>query len=506
MYFKSFLAALCFLAAGNIFAQSSISDADGNTNVKTEAFPNNNQIQLTTNGLPRMTVRGNAAGKTVVDFFNTNEGVYLGANAGLNLTIGIKNTVVGNNAGVSLSSGGNNTFLGQIAGTGTTTGSDNVAVGSVALISNTTGTFNVAVGSNSLQQLVSGSNNTAVGNSSLVSNTASDNTAVGSNALQNSTTGLSNTAIGRRANQLNTTGGTNTAVGALALNANTTGFGNAALGANAGDLAAGNNNCTFLGNNTDNTLNTNLSNSTVIGSGGRINASNKIRFGNTAVTVIEGQVAYTTSDGRFKKEVKADAPGLDFVMGLKPVTYHFDYTGFSKFLGEEGTDMTVLQKKEQYREMGFIAQEVEGLCQKQGLDISNIVHTPESDIDNYSVAYGQMVVPLVKAVQEQQAQIDELRNLVTQLIAAQTHAQPASPAEISVWPNPAGDVLYLSASSLTDDSAITMLGPDGRFISTQKARGSSNQVIDMQQCAPGVYFIQVQVPGRMPVTTSVVKH
>lgn len=506
MQFKSIFTMAALLIAGNAFAQSSISDTDGNTSVKTEATPNNNQIQLTTNGLPRFTVKGNASGITTVDFFNTNEGIYLGASAGGNVTSGIKNTVVGNNAGSSLTSGGNNTFLGQIAGTGTTTGSDNVAVGSVALISNTIGTFNVAIGSNSLQQSVSGSNNTAVGNSSLVSNTASDNTAVGSSALQNNTSGLSNTAVGRRANQFNTTGGTNTAVGTLALGANTTGAGNVALGANAGDLVAGNSNCTFLGSNTDNTLNTNLSNSTVIGSGGRINASNKIRFGNTAVAVIEGQVAYTTSDGRFKKDVQTDAPGLDFVMGLKPVTYHFDYAGFSRFLGEAGTDMTVLREKEQHREMGFIAQEVEGLCQKQGLDIANIVHSPESDIDNYSVAYGQMVVPLVKAVQEQQAQIDELRHLVTQLMAVQNHAVPATETGIRLWPNPAGDILHLDMEEITSEASILLLGPDGRCISTQHARSNGLQTIDMQQCAPGVYFIQVQIPGKTPVVTSVVKN
>ena len=46
----------------------------------------------------------------------------------------------------------------------------------------------------------------------------------------------------------------------------------------------------------------NLSNATAIGNGAVANASNKIRLGNTAVTVIEGQVAFTASSDKTKKE------------------------------------------------------------------------------------------------------------------------------------------------------------------------------------------------------------
>ena len=46
----------------------------------------------------------------------------------------------------------------------------------------------------------------------------------------------------------------------------------------------------------------NLSNATAIGNGALVNASNKIRLGNTAVTVIEGQVAFTFPSDKTKKE------------------------------------------------------------------------------------------------------------------------------------------------------------------------------------------------------------
>ena len=46
----------------------------------------------------------------------------------------------------------------------------------------------------------------------------------------------------------------------------------------------------------------NLSNATAIGNGALVNASNKIRLGNTAVTVIEGQVAFTFPSDKTQKE------------------------------------------------------------------------------------------------------------------------------------------------------------------------------------------------------------
>jgi len=45
-----------------------------------------------------------------------------------------------------------------------------------------------------------------------------------------------------------------------------------------------------------------LSNATALGYQAIVNASNKIRFGNTAVTVIEGNVPYTYTSDRNQKE------------------------------------------------------------------------------------------------------------------------------------------------------------------------------------------------------------
>jgi hypothetical protein len=523
------------------YAQTQIQDTDGNTRVQTEALPNEDKVRIVTNGTDRLYIGANSAGFTRIDVLNTNQCLFIGQGAGINSTAA-NNTGLGFRAGGQLTTGFSNTFVGQNAGLLTNTGSNNVALGSNALMVNAGGHSNVAIGTSSLSSMTSGSNNTAVGNSALTSNTASDNTALGSSALQNTTSGSGNTAVGRRAAQLNNTGSANsalgqealrdntsgdnnTAVGHLALSKNTTagsntalgrsallnittGGNNTALGANAGDLSTGNTNCTFLGFDTDNSLNGNMNNSTAIGSGARINASNKIRLGNTAVTVVEGAATYTTSDGRFKNEVKNDAPGLEFVLGLRPVTYHFDYTGFSRFLGENSVDHEVLAQKEQKREMGFVAQEVELLCQKHGIEVSNLVHTPENEADNYSLAYGQLVVPLVKAIQEQQMQleaqqseIEVLKKMLSQLLAQQPH----SPVDITVWPNPTDAILNIRLKDAGPNCLLTLLSADGLTLRTQSARDGV-QTMDTKQLPAGNYWLQVTTPGQQPVVRQVVKY
>ena len=60
------------------------------------------------------------------------------------------------------------------------------------------------------------------------------------------------------------------------------------------------------------------------------------------------------------------------------------------------------------REIGFLAQEVEKTC-IDGNYTFNGVYKPQNDTDNYSLDYSKFLVPLVKAIQEQQQQIESLK-------------------------------------------------------------------------------------------------
>ena len=56
---------------------------------------------------------------------------------------------------------------------------------------------------------------------------------------------------------------------------------------------------------------------------------------------------------------------------------------------------------------GFLAQEVEQICQDLNYSFSGL-HVPENETDNYSLAYGSFVPLLVKAVQELNQKVESL--------------------------------------------------------------------------------------------------
>jgi hypothetical protein len=377
------------------------------------------------------------------------------------------------------------------------------------------GTFNTVLGLQAGAGAMSGSANTFMGyHSGFVNTTGFSNTFLGFKSGEVNSAGARNVFLGNEAGVVNSLGGSNVFIGHFAGRANTSGSNNTAVGTNAGDSHNNSSNCTFVGNTADASTN-NRTNATALGNGASVNLSNKVRIGNTAVATIEGQVAYTfPSDGRFKNDIKTDAPGLDFVLGLQPVTYNFDYTKFSKFLHEKSVDYGVLKEKEQQREMGFVAQDVEVLCREQGVPLNNLVHVPEDEHDNYSLAYSQLVVPLVKAVQEQQAQIEKqqadiemLKNLVLTQQTLIAEMRTASIGEIpgfQLFPNPASNQVNIELSRVPKNATLQLTDAKGISIrSLPVAEGL--QTLDMSALPAGTYFLQLFMPQSLPRTHILLK-
>lgn len=341
-------------------------------------------------------------------------------------TTGNFNTAGGNGSLYSNTTASDNAAFGYHAMYLNATGSENTALGYSALYSNTTGTYNTATGVYALYSNTGGYSNTSGGAYSLYSNTdGALNTAFGSNTLYSNTIGIANTGGGSYSLYSNTSGNYNTAFGHAAGYHNTTGIYNTAVGYNALFLNVTGSSITAIGTSADVPWGSNLTNATAIGAGAIVNASNKVRVGNTLVTVIEGRVPFTTpSDGRFKYAVKEDVKGLAFIMQLRPVTYQFDVKRFDEQLRAGGNaagnrqlalpvaaPVTNALVKNDYavataiRRTGFIAQEVEKAAAVAGYDFSGIIR-PETAQDHYSLSYESFVVPLVKALQEQEQQIN----------------------------------------------------------------------------------------------------
>lgn len=313
---------------------------------------------------------------------------------------GINNTAIGNRALYSNTSGNYNSAFGNYSLNSNTTADNNVAVGNAALQYNTVGASNTSVGNESMIANTTASYCAALDNAALYQNTTGNyNVAVGCEALRSNSTGDYNVASGNQGMYSNTTGNYNTCVGGFALSGNTTGSNNTAIGYDAGVSAAG------------------FTNATAIGSNATVNASNKVRIGDAAVTSIVGQVAYTfPSDARFKEKIKDDVIGLDFILKLRPVSYNFNRLTFAKHIHEKTdgreNELTELSKN---RSVGFLAQDIEALIKDLGFQSFDAVHKPTNETDNYSLSYSHFVIPLVKAVQEQQLIITEQNTLINSL-------------------------------------------------------------------------------------------
>jgi hypothetical protein len=357
----------------------------------------NQALDIRTNN----TLRTRITTKGQIETYNTGYSVFVGQEAGADDDLSSnKNVFVGNQAGYSNTTGYLNVFIGYRAGYSNTTGRCNIANGCYALDRNTTGRYNIANGYYALYWNTTGSYNVANGYYALRDNSSGNsNVANGHNALRENTTGFGNTALGDAALVWNTTGYNNTAIGDDALIWNTTGTYNTAIGY----MASVHSN--------------NLTNATAIGNHANVDASNKVMIGNDNVTWIGGHSTWhNTSDGRFKKDVKEDVPGLAFITKLRPITFHFDMDKLKIYLNTPDSlrDKKGEARKERITYAGFIAQEVEEAANEVGFNFSG-VDKPRHDKGLYSLGYAEFVVPLVKAVQEQQEMIEQLQKQIEEL-------------------------------------------------------------------------------------------
>ncbi len=326
--------------------------------------------------------------------------------------MGASNTGIGAHALEKNTTGAGNTAVGDQGLYANTNGQDNTAVGLAALGSNTLGSENTAVGLVAMEFNTTAGRNTAVGSGALQTQSYdagfiwdSKNTAVGAYALtvnqpdggNGNLDGTSNTALGADTLESNTTGYYDTAVGQSALSAATTGFDNTAIGwkagARGGDSITGyaGSPVTFVSTTTG-SYNTfvgvagstaQVDNCTAVGMDAYCDATNQVRLGNFFVGSIGGKVGWSAlSDARAKTDIADLDLGLDFVLALRPVS--FRYKG-----GNGRTDM------------GFIAQDVEELM-GDGYNVLGIGGDKDRTL---SLRYTDLIAPMVKAIQEQQATI-----------------------------------------------------------------------------------------------------
>ena len=365
----------------------------------------------------------------------------IGKNALNENTLGDENTATGVRALENNTTGDTNTATGSLALSDNTTGSENTANGANALSFNTTGNNNTAIGTSALFNNTTGDNNTANGKYALYSNTIGyNNTANGSEALHFNTTGHHNTANGPGALYANTTGNRNTANGSGALLFNTTGSeniaygsgtlsnnitgsGNVAIGYQAGFNERGSNKLYIENSYTSNPLiygefdtnklevngtlkvkegtDASLSNGSgyfMIGVENGLNLlmdNNEIMARNNGSTsnlhlqvnggnVYVGGSIVHSSDRRLKKNITALKYGLNEILALEPKSYDWK------------------NRKQKYKSLGLIAQDVQPI-------IKEIVLVQKKKKKTLAIDYTSLIPILINAIKEQQVQINNLK-------------------------------------------------------------------------------------------------
>jgi trimeric autotransporter adhesin len=438
---------------------------------------------------------GNAATNPATNFLGTkdNQPLKLRVNNGVagevNYTYG--KTTLGYGAG-GLYNGTYSVAIGYLA-SAQDPGYENVAVGSYSLYANTGGKYNIAIGYATLYSNYAGSNNTGMGYASLNLNTTGyNNSAYGSDAMRYNTYGSFNTAVGDGALRSTTGSQYNTTIGYNAGSSYDLGYNNTILGANCGGSFAG------------------QYNMIAIGQGVVCPDNSTARIGNSATWSIGGYAGWSNfSDGRYKKDIKEDVKGLEFIMKLRPVTYHLDMTTLSKRLrenngGEWDTQMkAAMADKEKVVFTGFVAQEVEKAAAETGYNFSG-VDKPKSDSGLYALRYAEFVVPLVKAMQEQQVMIKDLQAQV-QTLQAQAdvvivlNGSPTegsgSAGKISAYPDPVVNSMTVNLNTQSTGAGTLSIYDSGGSLIRQMHidihQGSNAFNLSLPFVAAGYYTVRL---------------
>jgi hypothetical protein len=230
-----------------------------------------------------------------------------------------------------------------------------------------------------------------------------DNTGLGGLTLVSNVTGYQNTAVAREALFANTSGSQNTAVGAFALRNNTTGESNLALGTEAGNNATTGSFNIYLG-------------AFVSGAAGESNTMYLGKVGTQTKTLLagvrgittgaadaipvvidsNGQLGTISSSRRFKEDIQ-DVPASlnDRLLRLRPVTFRYTqaYADGSKPI--------------QY---GLVAEEVAEVFPELA------VRNSAGEIE--TVHYETLNVLLLRQFQEQQREIELLKQQMRELLTA----------------------------------------------------------------------------------------
>jgi hypothetical protein len=151
---------------------------------------------------------------------------------------------------------------------------------------------------------------------------------------------------------------------------------------------------------------------------------------------------------------------------------------------------------------------VETAAKEAGYNFNGL-HVPENANDNYSLAYGQFVVPLVKAVQELSKQNDELKKELDEIKKtiknnSSENSNSIETPETSLFqnaPNPFNEATTIkySLSPLSKKATLSIVSINGQKVKEFDLTGRNQNAVEINagELAPGTYVYSLIVNDKI---------
>ncbi len=220
--------------------------------------------------------------------------------------------------------------------------------------------------------------------------------------------------------------------------------------------------------------------------------------------------SWNVSDRRFKKDIETEKNALITINRLNPVSYNFN-TVDNKWI--------VLSNKKQH---GFISQEVEKVLPELVQEAKHPVKENGKIVrfESYKgLNYDGFIALLTKAIQEQQVQIEELRNQLTQKSTNQVLVvnETANPAEAKEMASKAYMLAQNVPNPFTSSTIIKYIIPENKtamiavfdlngkmLLQFPNLKSASQITINGSTLQAGMYLYSLLVNGQEIITKKMI--
>lgn len=188
-------------------------------------------------------------------------------------------------------------------------------------------------------------------------------------------------------------------------------------------IDTGHNNNVILGHNSYNTISDGYNDCTIIGNNVLCSGNSQVQLGSSNSNIYTTSGVQNTSDQRDKTEIRDTILGLDFILKLRPVDYKWncrrDYLVHTQQLHDidylnlpEIKELPNDGSKTRRRfHHGVIAQEVKNVMDTIGVDFGGYQdHSINGGKDQLTIAYTELIAPLIKSIQELNERIKVLES------------------------------------------------------------------------------------------------